>query len=129
MSEAVEWEQLTERVAELETALAELREEVAVAKNRDIPLLKGTLRRVVGAEGDSIDELPDGGRALRRQLEASEARLEVIEDRLERLDDVGTESTSKEEKFAAVLAFAENNRFTPLAGTTSSPPFPLTRTP
>lgn len=89
-------------------SIAALGEEVSAVTNRDIPLLKGTLRRLLGVE--SVDDLPAAARAVQGQLEAVEDRLSAVEARLDRLGDVGTEATTKEEKFAAVLAFAMNKR-------------------
>ncbi|MEF8825338.1 MAG: hypothetical protein V5A27_03210 [Halapricum sp.] len=110
MSDAESREALAERVAALEATVAELREAVTTATNRDLPLLKGTLRALAEEEVESLDELPDVGRALNDRLDAYDERLAAVEHRLAALGDVGTETSSKEEKIAAVLAFAMHKR-------------------
>ena len=87
-----------------------LRREVSRIADRDLPLLTGAVRAMTGSEIESVEELPGAGREFRERLEEFEARLDAVERRLERLGDVGQEPTSKEEKFAAVLSFAENKR-------------------
>jgi hypothetical protein len=69
---------------------------------------------MAGMDIDSIDELPDAGREFNARLERIDERLAAVERRLERLEDVGEEPTSKEEKFAAILAFAENKFLVPI---------------
>ena len=104
-SDAVE-----DRVAELEAEVAELRSTLTAATNRDLPLLKGTVRAMTGGDIESIEELPDAGREFNTRLERFEERLATVERRVARLGDIGQEPTSKEEKFTSILAFAENKR-------------------
>jgi hypothetical protein len=85
-----------------------LRGEVSRIADRDLPLLTGAIRAMTGSEIESVEELPGAGREFRERLEEFEERLDKVERRLDRLGDVGQEPTSKEEKFAAILAFAEN---------------------
>ncbi|MFW6376986.1 MAG: hypothetical protein ACOC0F_03345, partial [archaeon] len=102
--------ELVHRVGDLEDHVAALRRDLATVADRDLPLLKGTVRAMTGEDVDAVDDLPDAGRALRRRIDRLEERLDSVERRLDRLGDVGQEATSKEEKFAAILAFAENKR-------------------
>ena len=103
-------ERVDERVADLEAAVRELQGTVATTSDRDLPLLKGTIRAMTAAEIESIEEFPDAGREFRDRVARVEDRLADVERRLDRLGDVGQEATSKEEKFTAILAFAENKR-------------------
>jgi tetrahydromethanopterin S-methyltransferase subunit G len=54
-------ETLQERVAALEAGVAEVSDRLDRVVNRDIPLLKGTVRAAVDADIDDIGELPDAG--------------------------------------------------------------------
>jgi hypothetical protein len=105
-------ERIEDRLDLLEHELAELREEIQTATNRDIPLLKGTLRTLLDGELEGIDAFPDAGRELRRELDAREARVGKLEERMAALSDVGSDTSTKAEKFAAILAFAANKRST-----------------
>jgi hypothetical protein len=87
-----------------------LRREVSRIVDRDLPLLTGAVRAMTGSEIESVEELPGAGREFRERLERFEERLDAVERRLDRLGDVGDEPSSKEEKFAAVLSFAQNKR-------------------
>lgn len=102
--------ELAERVATLEATVAELCERLDAATNRDVPLLKGTVRAVVGAEIDAIGELPDAGRAFNQQVATYDERLTAIEQQVDALGDVGAEKTTKEQKLAAIITFAGNKR-------------------
>lgn len=67
-------------------------------------------------EGDDAIRLlatdGDAGRDMRRQLDAREARVGELEERMAALSDVGSDTSTKAEKFAAILAFAANKRST-----------------
>jgi hypothetical protein len=56
-----------ERLDALEATVAELREDLRVLVNRDVPLLKGTVRAIVDEEIESAEEFPDVGRAFGRR--------------------------------------------------------------
>lgn len=101
-------EDLRERVATLEATISDLEDRLDRATSRDIPLMKGTLRAVVGGEIDDIGELPDAGRGLNDQLARYDERLRAVERRLDALGDVETSADTKTEKIAAVLSFALN---------------------
>jgi len=103
-------EELRGRMAALESTVSTLEDRLDRAINRDIPLMKGTLRAVVGGEIDDIGELPDAGRELDDQLTRFDERLGTIERRLDALGDVETSADTKAEKVAAVLAYARNKR-------------------
>lgn len=101
---------LEARVTALEETVADLSERVDTATNRDVPLLKGTVRAVLDAEIDDIGELPDAGRAFNRQVATYEERLAAVEQQVEALGDVQAEKTTKEQKLAAIITFAGNKR-------------------
>jgi hypothetical protein len=103
-------EPLAERVATLETTVAELCDRLDAATNRDIPLLKGTVRAIVNAEIDNIGELPDAGREFHRDVATHAERLDAVEEQLAALGDIGAAKTTKEEKLAAIVTFAQNKR-------------------
>lgn len=52
--------------------------------------------------------MPDSGRAFNRQVATHSERLDAIEEQLTALGDVGTAKTTKEQKLAAICAFARN---------------------
>ncbi len=99
---------LAERVATLETTVTALCDRLDAATNRDIPLLKGTVRAIVDAEIDNIGELPDAGRAFHRDVATHAERLDAVEKQLTALGDIGAAKTTKEEKLAAIVTFAQN---------------------
>jgi len=68
-------EELRERVAALEATVAELHDRLDRAINRDIPLLKGTIRAAIGTEIDDIGHLPDAGHAFNEWLAGYEERI------------------------------------------------------
>jgi hypothetical protein len=105
-------ETLQERVAALEAGVAEVSDRLDRVVNRDIPLLKGTVRAAVDADIDDIGELPDAGRSFNRWIGTHEERLDALERQLAALGDVGTTKTTKEQKLAAVLHFATNKQGT-----------------
>lgn len=105
-----ESEDLEARLNALEREVASLREELATLANRDIPLLKGTFRAIMDGEIESMDELPDAGQTFNQRIGRQSERLEQVENRLAQLGTIGQEQTTKEEKFAAILTFAQNKR-------------------
>lgn len=98
---------IKERLTIIEQRLDAIHQELETATNRDIPLLKGTIRGIVTTEIETIDELPAAGRAFGEQLVARGERLSEIEAHLEVLQQSSDPST-KAEKVATVLAFAAN---------------------
>lgn len=101
-------EALAQRVATLEEIVAELQDDTTTAVNRDLPLLKGTVRAMADTDIETVHEFPDAGRAMSERLAEYGERLSAVEGQLETLRDIGDESSSKKAKFAAVLAFAAN---------------------
>jgi hypothetical protein len=106
----VEVDRLDERLEAVEWALEDLRLDLKTVTNRDVPLLTGTIRALLGADIDTLDDLPAAGRAFQDHHDELEARLQALEDRMEMLGDVSAAKSTKAEKFAAVLAFAANKR-------------------
>lgn len=100
-------EDVLERVAALERSLEAVQTELRDATNRDIPLLKGTLRAIMATEIDTIDEFPAAGRAFGQRLVQQEERLAETEAQMEVVSEHSAKST-KAEKIAAVLSFARN---------------------
>ncbi|MFC7047213.1 hypothetical protein ACFQH6_19020 [Halobacteriaceae archaeon GCM10025711] len=94
----------------LERELSEQREELAMVTGRDLPLLIATLRALGDTEIESVEDLPSIGVAVAHRLDALDDRLSDVEQRLDALGDIETGKTTKEQKFAAILAFAENKR-------------------
>lgn len=103
-------DEIRRRVAALEDEVETLREEVAAITRKDLPLLKATLRAMADADIEAIDELPTAGRSFRRQLEELETTLASLDRRLALLGDIEADKSTKEQKIAAVLAFADNKR-------------------
>lgn len=99
---------LEARVAALEAVVEDLIDDVQAATNRDLPLLKGSVRAAIGADIDTIDELPDAGRRFRRAHEAHAERLDAVEHRLAAYAELGADRSTKAEKLAAIAAFADN---------------------
>jgi len=86
----------------------ELREDLRVVVNRDVPLLKGTARAIVDEEIESAEDFPDAARAFGTRVDELETTTTELKARLARLGDVGAEAGTKEAKFAAILEFAGN---------------------
>ena len=107
MSEDVE-----AHVAALEAAVERLEAQLQVATNRDIPVLKGSIRAMVDEPIDSVDAFPHAGRRFGEKVTQIEDRMNELEDRVARFGDLGNEPSSKEEKYAAVLRFAANKQTT-----------------
>lgn len=103
-------EDVATRLAALKREVTVLREELAVVQNRDIPLLKGTVRQITDGYIDSLDELPNAGQAFNHRVTEQGKRLDAVEERLAELGTIGQGPSSKEEKFAAILAFAQNKQ-------------------
>lgn len=102
--------ELRQRVATLEDEVETLREDVGAITRKDLPLLKATLRVMADADIEAIDELPTAGRSFRRQLEEFETTLASLDRRLALLGDIEADKSTKDQKIAAVLAFADNKR-------------------
>lgn len=107
MDQQADVDALCERIETLERQLEDLQTELQTATNRDIPLLKGTVRSLLDGEIETIDELPAAGRAFGQRFADRDDRLEQLEARLEVLTQQADAST-KAEKITAVLAFAQN---------------------
>ncbi|MDL0118511.1 hypothetical protein PNQ29_03270 [Halobacterium salinarum] len=107
MTEADGEERLCDRMAALERQLAAVQTELQTTTNHDLPLLKGTLRSLLDVDGESVAEFPAAGHTLGQQIAEYEQRLEQLEARLDVLDQHRDAST-KAEKIASVLAFAQN---------------------
>ena len=99
---------VVDHLIELEREVAAIRDTVATATDRDIPLLKATLRAMTAADIDTIEDLPDAGAAVQDRVAQLGGRVDALDQRVAALGDVGTEKTSKEQKYAAILAFAQN---------------------
>jgi hypothetical protein len=69
--------------------------------------LKGTIRAIIAAETETIDELPAAGRAFGQELVEREERLSQLESHLEVIHQ-STDRSTKAEKVATVLSFAAN---------------------
>ncbi len=103
----VEERSVDERLRELEARLDALAGDLEAATNRDIPLLKGTIRSMMDAEIDSAEELPDAGKVFGQRARERAERLDQLEARLE-LRAAHTDQSTKAEKIATVLRFARN---------------------
>ncbi|NHN46486.1 hypothetical protein G9464_02570 [Halostella sp. JP-L12] len=103
-------EALERRLAALEDAIHDLEETVSRATNRDIPLLTGTLRALVDADIETLEELPDAGRTFRQHCAEREERLRAVEAQIDALGDAEAAKTTKAEKYGAILSFAHNKR-------------------
>jgi len=101
-----------ETTDDLAAVVDELQAEIQTVTGRDLPLLKAAIRGLLSQDVDSIHGLPDAGRAVGNQLSDFESRLTEIEQQLATMQSVGDGQTSKEEKIARVLAYAENKSST-----------------
>lgn len=110
MTDADDTEAVEERLDDLEATVGELREEVRVAVHRDIPLLKGTVRAMIDGEIETPEDFPAAGRGFAARVAEIETTATRVETRLDELGDVTTAASTKEEKFAAILAFARKKR-------------------
>ncbi|MDZ7746857.1 MAG: hypothetical protein U5K28_10215 [Halobacteriales archaeon] len=101
-------ETLHERVSELEATVDALEQHLETAMNRDIPLLKGTVRAIVDADIDELGELPEAGRSFHRTVVTQAERLATVEEQVAAFGDVDAAKTTKAQKLAAICAFAQN---------------------
>lgn len=99
-----------ERLTALEETVETLQTRLAVATDRDIPLVNGSVRAIVDADIETIEELPAASRTFQDEIDDLAQRVGALEDRVAALGDVGAEPSTKEEKYAAVLAFAANKQ-------------------
>ena len=102
-----ERDDMEERLSDVEQRLDSLQRAMQTATNRDIPLLKGTIRAIMTTEIETIDELPAAGRNFGPQLVERGERLSQVEAQFEVLQQ-STDPSTKAEKVAAVLVFAAN---------------------
>lgn len=98
------------RLDALEHEINLLQQEVATMANRDVPLLKGTLRELTASDIDTIAEFPDAAEVFHQRVLEHGERLTEVEARLAELGTIGHEQTSKDEKYAAILTFAHNKQ-------------------
>ena len=102
--------ELEERVAALKSRMDALEAACRTATNRDLPLLKGSVRTLADADIESIEELPEIGRRVRGEMTGLGERLGSVEAELATLGEINGEASTKEEKIAAILRFAANKR-------------------
>lgn len=98
------------RLAEIAAEFDAVQTQLNQVTDKKIPLLVATLRRLFGVEIDDLAELPGLADDVQERLATLEARLETVERQLAMFGDIETEPTSKDEKIAAVLAYATNKR-------------------
>ncbi|WP_348611670.1 hypothetical protein [Halobaculum rarum] len=98
---------LRARVDALERQLAAMQAALETATNRDLPLLKGTIRSLVATDVETIDEFPMVGAAFGERVTAHGNRLDQLEARVD-LVTRQSDTSTKAEKIAAVLTFAQN---------------------
>ena len=91
---------------------ADVVERLGVVERKTVPLLTAAIRRLLDVEIESPAELPDAAAAQHDRFQEYEARLTALERQLDRLGDLEREQTTKEQKMAAVLAYADNKRDT-----------------
>jgi hypothetical protein len=103
VSEQADPAALREQVAQLEERLTT----VETTVDRELPLLIGTIRAVVDAEIEAVDELPAAGRSFGQRLADREERLARLETQVELVGKQSSAAT-KAQKIATVLAFAQN---------------------
>ena len=101
---------LESRVQALEETVERLDRRLQEATNRDIPLLKGTIRAMADESIDDVDAFPQAGRRFSEDVRTMRKRLGELEERVARFGKIGDERSSKDEKYAAVLSFAANKR-------------------
>lgn len=77
-----------DRIAELEKLIDDLESEVRPATNRDIPLLKGTIRAMADESIDSVDGFPRAGRRFSEEVTAMVQRVSDLEARVAQLGEV-----------------------------------------
>lgn len=96
------------RLESLEGEVDTFHDTVATATDRDIPLLKATVRAITAADIDTIDDLSAAGTVFHHRVEQLADTVDELDQRVAVLGDVGTEKTTKEQKYAVILAFALN---------------------
>ena len=96
--------------ADLEAAVERVEATLQTVTNRDIPLLKGTIRAMIDESINSVDAFPQAGRRFGEEVTVLEDRLAELESQMAQFGEIGTERSSKEEKYPAVLTFAANKR-------------------
>lgn len=101
---------MEERVADLEAAVERVEATLQTVTNRDVPLLKGTIRTMTDESIDSVDAFPQAGRRFGEEVTVLEDWVTELEGQMARFGEIGAERSSKEEKYAAVLTFAANKR-------------------
>jgi len=74
-----------ERLEALDAAVEELCEDLRVVVNRDVPLLKGTVRAIVDEDVESVEDFPDAGCAFGRRVNDLDATVTALAARLDRL--------------------------------------------
>lgn len=100
-----------DRVAELEAEVERLREQVDTLQtvaNRDVAIIKGALRNLLGV--DDLDDLSELlGPAEQKGVAWSETadRVDELQGQVQAIQDIGSASTTKEEKIAQVVSYAQ----------------------
>jgi hypothetical protein len=97
--------ELDNRLSAVEETLEAMRADLQIARDRDIPLLKGTVRAILSTEIETINELPAAGAELGQHLGELDERVAQLDARLDVLRQHRDAST-KAEKIATVLSFA-----------------------
>ncbi|WP_162562486.1 hypothetical protein [Salinigranum rubrum] len=103
-------ESLADRVTVLERQVSALESELRPLVNHDLPLVIGAVRALVDEDISELNGLPAAARRSAQHRRALREDVNELSNRVAALGDIGTGRTSKEEKFAAVLAFAFNKR-------------------
>jgi type II secretory pathway component PulJ len=90
--------------------LQDLEQRLDIIEGKTLPLLTATIRRLLNANIDDLTELPETAETHHERFQEHAARLSALEAKLDRLGDIGNEQTTKDQKIAAVLAYADNKR-------------------
>lgn len=96
-------ESLADRVTALERQVSALESELRPLVNHDLPLVIGAVRALVDEDISELDGLPAAARRSAQQRRALRADVDELSSRVAALGDIGSESTSKEEKFAGTV--------------------------
>lgn len=109
-----------EAAAEMDDIYGE-QEALGVAFRKFVNHVAGTNEdadvQVIEATFRALDEVD----ALRARVDELEAQNAALEHRLEKLGDIGQQKTSKEQKIAAIVTYADNARRPGQSGVTVSP--------